>query len=127
MTNWMAVALGGAVGSSLRYFVGLGIASTSTISFPLATWIVNLLGSFLLAFLTPWLSAQLELSHAVRLLLTTGLCGGFTTYSTFNLEWTTMLAEGDTGQAAIYVALTALGCAGAALLGGWLARTFWVA
>lgn len=125
MTQWMAVALGGALGSSLRYFVGLGIAATTNASFPIATCIVNLLGSFLLAFLTPWLTSQLELSVVLRLLLTTGLCGGFTTYSTFNLEWTTLLAEGKTGTAAIYVALTGLGCAGAGLLGGWLARTWW--
>lgn len=127
MNQWMAVAFGGALGSSLRYLVGLVLAAHATSAFPLATWLVNLAGSFLLALLTPWLMSNLDFSTPIRLLWTTGLCGGFTTYSTFNLEWTTLMLDGKTGAAAFYVVATGLGCGGAGFFGGWLARTLWSA
>lgn len=125
MYQWLAVALGGALGSSLRYLVGLGLATGASGAFPLGTWVVNVLGSFLLALLSSGLTSHWDVSATLRLLLTTGLCGGFTTYSTFNAEWTGLFLEGKPGVATLYIAVTGIGCGCAGLLGGWLARTYW--
>ncbi len=113
--TWLAVAIGGAGGSVLRYAVGLLLART-TLAFPVGTLVVNVVGSFLIGLFARWLSTP-DLDAIWRVALTVGFCGGFTTFSTFSAELVAMAHEGRLLRAAVYViASVALGVA-ATLLG----------
>ncbi|WP_308549986.1 fluoride efflux transporter CrcB [uncultured Porphyromonas sp.] len=96
----LLVALGGALGSALRYLTALLLARHYTGSIPLATLVVNLVGCFLIGLLIGLCS---ETTH-LRLLFITGFCGGFTTFSTFTAESYTMFREGAYGLALLYIA-----------------------
>ena len=96
----LLVALGGALGSALRYFTALLLARHYTGSIPLATLVVNLVGCFLIGLLIGLCSETTPL----RLLSITGFCGGFTTFSTFTAESYTMFREGAYGLALLYIA-----------------------
>src|SRR4051812_40935639 len=80
------VALGGAVGSVIRYVVGVAVQSRSGLDFPAGTLLVNLTGSFLLGFLIHYALETPAITPELRGLLTTGFCGGYTTFSTFSYE-----------------------------------------
>lgn len=121
--DWLRAALivgaGGAAGSMLRYGVGALLARTTL---PIGTFSVNLLGSFLIAFLLFLSPSRVALSPEMRLLLATGLLGGFTTMSTFAYE-TLVLAEGaHWTRATFYVLATVMGSIGMALVGRVLAH-----
>lgn len=108
MMQILAVGLGGALGAMLRYLISLMLPYQE--GFPIATFTVNLIGSFALAFL---LSKQNLFKHTyMKLALTTGLLGAFTTFSTFSYETFTLLAAGEFIIAGSYV--------GSSLLGGLL-------
>ena len=96
----LLVALGGAIGSALRYLTALLLARHYTGSIPLATLAVNLVGCFLIGLLIGLCS---DTSH-LRLLFITGFCGGFTTFSTFTAESYSMFREGSYGLALLYIA-----------------------
>lgn len=116
----IAVFIGGGLGSVLRWLVGLAGKAWFGLSFPAGTLAANIVGSALLAFLARAGLEEREMSASVRLALTTGLCGGFTTYSTFNLETLEMLEDGHLVRGALYLGLTLVGCALGALAGFWL-------
>ena len=113
------VAAGGAVGSVLRYLVSVLAVELLGTAFPWGTLAVNVLGSLAIGVL-----GGLGVQGEMRLLLVTGLLGGFTTFSAFSLE-TGLLAERHAGLAAVYVAASlALGLA-AFFLSWRLARGAW--
>ena len=120
--RFLLVCLGGALGSGARYLVSLGAAAAFGIAFPYGTLIVNLAGSFLVAFLMHVSMTGEILSPEWRLLLTTGVMGGFTTYSTFNYETLGYFREGAWGVGMLNVAATLFGCLAAGLAGFALAR-----
>ena len=95
--NLLFVALGGAGGSVLRYLL-----SNINTSFPWGTFAVNVLGSFLIGLLVGLMSKGV-LSPEMKLLLVTGFCGGFTTFSTFANESFSMMKAGDVLLTALYV------------------------
>ena len=95
--NLLLVALGGAVGSVLRYLI-----SSINTSFPWGTFTVNVLGSLLIGLLVGFVSKGV-LSPEMKLLLVTGFCGGFTTFSTFASESFGMMKAGDVLLTALYV------------------------
>jgi len=111
------VALGGAVGSVARYLVGLTVQSRSGMEFPVGTLLVNLTGCLLLGFLAGYLLQTSAVSLEIRALLTTGLCGGYTTFSTFSYETVTLIQGSDWRRAALYVVLSVLGSLGATIIG----------
>lgn len=113
------IFLGGGAGSLLRYAVQLALHQRITpFLFPWATLSVNLLGSFFIGLFYAW-SARFNLSDDTRLLLTTGLCGGFTTFSTFSHEGMAMLRQGFYSTFILYVTLSVLLGISAAFAGGW--------
>jgi CrcB protein len=120
----MWVALGGAVGSVLRY--GVSQVCQRWTSAPLGTLVVNVVGCGLLAFLAERTSASLRLSDDLRLALTVGFCGGLTTYSTFNQEMLTLWRSHSgliaAWQAGVYVLGMFVLCALAAATGVWLSH-----
>jgi CrcB protein len=124
--HWLAVCVGGAIGSALRHGVGLLFQSrVGELSWlgglNGGTLVANLCGSLLLGIFA-WVFGSQESSTELRLLLTTGLCGGFTTYSTFNQETFSLLAKGQPGAAALYVGLTLCLCLGVGAVGFTAAR-----
>ena len=96
-------SLGGAVGTAARYLLTTVVQSRATTTFPVATWIINVTGSILLGFLMRYGLERSTAGPEVRLLLTTGFCGGYTTFSTFSYETARLIEDGDWRQGAAYV------------------------
>lgn len=92
MKDLIMVGIGGFVGSTLRYKVGILITSKASSGFPWGTFCVNLIGAFLIGLL---IASALKSQEIMMLLLVTGFCGGFTTFSTFALENLRLLQSGD--------------------------------
>jgi CrcB protein len=120
LANLSYVALGGAIGASLRYLVGIGVVRMLGHGFPLAIITVNVIGSFLMGVFVV-MAEQRGLTH-LRPLVMTGFLGGFTTFSAFSLEAVTLFERGETTQAALYVALSVGLSIGALILGLLIAR-----
>ncbi len=119
LINLSLVALGGALGASLRYGVGL-LAQRLGAGFPFGTVSVNLLGSFLMGVCFV-LSAKLDHPRFAPLMMT-GLLGGFTTFSAFSLDAVSLFERGDALLAGLYVALSVGLSIAALLLGAALTR-----
>ncbi len=98
--NVLLVALGGALGSVLRYLLS-GVNS----SWPWGTFVVNVMGSLLIGLLVGFVSKGV-LSPDMKLLLVTGFCGGFTTFSTFANESLGMMRAGDVMMSALYICVS---------------------
>jgi len=117
MIRFLLICLGGALGTGARYLIAIGVPRVLGTSFPYATLTVNVVGSFLLgAVMHVGLTTNL-MSPGLRLVLTTGVMGGFTTYSTFNYETMEYLREGAFRLAGVNVAATLLLCLLAGALG----------
>ncbi|HOP03847.1 MAG TPA: fluoride efflux transporter CrcB [Tenuifilaceae bacterium] len=100
------VALGGSAGSVARYLISVYVQRYSWISFPLGTFLVNVLGCLLIGFLYGVFQKGTVMSNEMRLLLTVGFCGGFTTFSTFANEGFTLLRGGEFVQFGVYTILS---------------------
>jgi len=95
--------LGGALGTAARYIVTTVVQSRVTTTFPVGTWLINVSGSILLGFLMRYGLERSTASPEIRLLLTTGFCGGYTTFSTFSYETARLMEDGDWRQSALYI------------------------
>jgi CrcB protein len=109
----------GGAGCVARYLVALAIGRRG---FPYATLIVNLVGSFLIAFILEWALLRKDIPANLQLALTTGFLGGFTTYSSFNAETTQLVLDGHAARGVANLCATVLGALAAGLLGLWVAR-----
>lgn len=123
LTNLGVVCVGSALGGGARYLVSLWAASRGWTQFPWATLIVNVTGCFLIMLIAT-IAAATTMPTNLRLFLTTGIMGGLTTYSTFDLETTMFLQSGARLSALIYVAATLVACFVAGLVGMAVARLF---
>jgi CrcB protein len=121
MRSLALVCLGGAVGSGARYLVALGAAGWIGVDFPHGTLAVNLVGSFLIG-LVQELAAASALSEESRLLLSTGVMGGLTTYSAFSYETMRLAQIGAWRAAAVNVLLTTVLCLALCVAGMAVAR-----
>ena len=116
MLNCLVVALGGGIGACLRYLIGL-IPLKESFTFPVKTLFINLLGCFVIGLIAAIAAKTTSLSPRTVLFIKTGLCGGFTTFSTFALETETLLKIGHIGLAILYVALSVVVGVGLAFAG----------
>lgn len=123
MMHILAVALGGALGASARYWISSWL-NTSDARLPLGTLSINVVGSLLMGVAFVLIMEKARLSPEMRPLLMTGLLGGFTTFSTFSLEAVTLLNEGHIGAALIYILLSVILCIAALYFGLWFTRLF---
>jgi CrcB protein len=124
VSRFLWTCFGGALGTGARYLVILAAPRLLGAGFPWGTLIVNVVGSFTMALIAGLGPNALWLTPSVRVALTTGLLGGFTTYSAFNQETLAALQAGQTGLAALYVASTLVVCLLAGLLGFAAGRAF---
>ena len=116
------IALAGAAGTLARYGVSLLCQERLGPDFPWGTLVVNVLGSFLIAAIMQWALSSESVSETTRLALTTGLMGGFTTYSAFNYETTALFQQGAWKTGVVNVAVTLVGGLVAGLAGALLVR-----
>ncbi|HYM92750.1 MAG TPA: fluoride efflux transporter CrcB [Chitinophagaceae bacterium] len=101
--NILLIGLGGGVGSIARYLCQKWFAENIQHPFPWGTFVVNILGCFLIGLIYAMAEKTTLLSPQTRLLLITGLCGGFTTFSTFAFENMNMLRSGDSLYVLLYI------------------------
>jgi CrcB protein len=120
----LAVFIGGGLGSLLRYWLSGLVHRWAGAGFPYGTLAVNVLGSFTIGLLMTLAMERIELPPTLRVFLTVGVLGGFTTFSTFSYEAIALFNEGSIGWMSIYVASTLLGCLIAAWLGLAIAKLF---
>jgi len=118
----LLIGLAGAVGTLVRYGVGLWAQKALGVGFPYSTLIVNVAGSFLIMFVAHTAFNTTLISQTMRLTLMTGFMGGLTTYSSFDYETTNLLRQGSWLLAGANVLLTLALCFGAGLGGLALAR-----
>jgi CrcB protein len=112
-----SVAIGAALGGLARYYLAGFIQQRAGADFPAGTLIVNITGSFLLGFVMGMALQTDLISPEVRVLLTTGFCGGYTTFSTFTYETVRLLEDGEYGRASLYVGASVVIAIGATFLG----------
>ena len=122
MIRVLLVFAAGGVGSACRYLLGARIQQAAGAAFPYGTLTINITGSLLIALILGLSARTSWLSDELRLLLTTGFCGGYTTYSTFNYESLALARDGAWGLAAAYVGSTLAGGLVAGIFGLWLSR-----
>lgn len=122
MQQVLAIAAGGALGAVLRFWMQTGAQGLFGRDFPYGTLAVNVLGSFGLGFLAIWLVAHWQASDELRLALTVGLLGSFTTFSTFSMETLTLIQQGAAVRAGLNIGLNVTLCLAAAWLGLLLAQ-----
>lgn len=102
--NILIVALGGATGSVCRYLLSMAVKNASNdTAFPIGTFVVNILGCFAIGMLSQ-MSVAASISDTTKLLLVTGFCGGFTTFSSYILETVSLSRSGDLSIAMLYIA-----------------------
>lgn len=99
----LAVALGGAAGSVLRFVVGVWSTRLWGPAFPWGTLIINISGSFLIGLLAELFALRWDVSQATRVFLIVGICGGYTTFSTFSLDAYALIQESQYAAAAGYI------------------------
>ncbi len=104
LKDFLMVGMGGALGSMLRYGVGLWLKPITT--FPAGTFVVNIAGSFLIGLIAGFAANDLKLQQHWQLFLAVGLCGGFTTFSAMSLEGLQMIQQQKFGFFLLYSVTT---------------------
>ncbi len=119
----LQIALGGAIGASLRYLVSSNLLRLLGTGFPYGTLTVNIVGSFLMGVFASWVALRGtgSLQHAAPFLMT-GILGGFTTFSAFSLETILLIERGEPRLAALYVGASVVCSVGSLFLGLALTR-----
>ena len=98
-----AVAVGGALGSVARYLVGIGSGKLFGTDFPWGTLIINVTGSFLIGAFVGLFAVKWDVSQTTRAFLTVGICGGYTTFSTFSLDAYYLMERGQSLASSAYI------------------------
>lgn len=101
--DYLIVFMGGGIGAALRHGVNLAAARLLGVGFPYGTLTVNVVGSLVMGLLAGYFAFRGEASQHWRLFLTTGILGGFTTFSAFSLEVGLLYERGQLGLALVYV------------------------
>jgi CrcB protein len=122
MYTYLAIAFGGALGALSRYWLTVSIERFNGTGFPLGTFMVNLLGSFLIGLLYIILAEKLSVAVQWRPVIITGFLGAMTTFSTFSLDALLLFQQGHYNTALFYVLSSVMICIFAAYVGMQIAR-----
>lgn len=124
MIETLLVFLGGGIGAALRHGVNLAAARGLGTAFPWGTFLVNVVGSLVMGLIAGWFAfrADAGLTQHARLFLTTGILGGFTTFSAFSLDAVLLWERNETGLAAAYVVGSVVLSLAGLLAGLWVVR-----
>lgn len=118
----VAIAVGGGLGSLARHFLSTGIYAVTGTGFPWGIFVVNVLGGFVMGLIVELGALKIDMSLETRAFLTTGILGGFTTFSTFSLDTALLIERGDWLSAALYMVGSVALSVGALFGGLWLVR-----
>jgi CrcB protein len=121
MGAWVAVALGGAIGSVGRFWLTGAMTALTGPRFPWGTLLINILGSLVIGLVAgiSLTAHRVSMHPDIRIFLMTGICGGFTTFSAFSLQTLELLQSGDTVPALGYAIGSVVLCV-VATYGGWV-------
>ena len=122
MYTYLAIAFGGALGALSRYWITVSIERFNGTGFPLGTFMVNLLGSFLISLLYILFAEKLSVADQWRPVIITGFLGAMTTFSTFSLDALLLFQQGHYNTALFYVLSSVMICIFAAYVGMQIAR-----
>lgn len=120
--NLLIVALGGGLGSALRYAVQEILHKQIENFAPYGTFVVNMIGCFLIGLFMGWAQSEKYLTESTNLLLISGFCGGFTTFSTFAMQSNELMLDQKPLQAILYIGLSVMVGMGLAYLGWKLVK-----
>jgi len=123
MKNYLIVFAGCGIGGALRHFANVWVPRVAGTNFPFHTLTVNVLGSFVMGVLAAYFALRSESSLAWKLFLTTGILGGFTTFSAFSLDTALLFERGTATMAITYVLVSVLASIGGLFLGLQLIRS----
>jgi CrcB protein len=116
---YLYVAIGGALGSMARFWLANTMAMLTGAEFPWGTLLINIIGSFVISFFGTLTGAspRFAVPNEARVFVTVGLCGGFTTFSSFSIQTLELVRTGQPGRAGLYVAASVVLCLAACALG----------
>jgi CrcB protein len=106
MQAYLIVFLGAGIGGAIRHGVNLAFMRLVGAGFPLSTMVINIVGSLVMGLCAGWFALKSDPGMHWRLFLTTGILGGFTTFSTFSLDAAVLYQRGQFGLAALYVGIS---------------------
>jgi len=122
LSFYLAIVLAGGSGALLRYLLGRSAVNLGWAALPFGTLIANVLGCFLMGFLSWLLLHKWQMSQQVQAVILTGFLGGFTTFSAFSLETLTLIQQGSSIKALLYVSLSVVLCLAMCFAGLLLAK-----
>jgi CrcB protein len=122
--NLILVFVGGGIGATARYGLQGMVYRVTGADFPYGTLVVNVLGSFLIGFLMASFEERFLVNPSLRVFLTIGILGGFTTFSSFSFETMALLRDGSYGLGLLNIASSVLVCLGATWLGIVMSKLF---
>jgi CrcB protein len=116
---YLYVAIGGALGSVARFWLANAMAMVTGAEFPWGTLLINIIGSFVISFfgMLTGSSPRFAVPNEMRVFVTVGLCGGFTTFSSFSIQTLELVRTGQPGRAGLYAAASVILCLAACALG----------
>jgi CrcB protein len=122
MRNMLAVAIGAALGANLRYLISIWATQRFGSGFPYGTLLINVTGCLVIGIVLTLAATKITLGEPLRLLIVTGILGGYTTFSSFGYEAFSLIGRGDWAGAALYMAGSLVLGLGAVFLGAGLVR-----
>lgn len=124
MVNYAVVFVGGGIGAALRYWLTGGVYRFVGADFPYGTLLVNILGCFLIGFMMTFFEERFSVQPTLRVFLTIGVLGGFTTFSTFSYETIALIKEGNALWGTANVVYSVLTCLGGCWIGSVIGKLF---
>jgi fluoride exporter len=121
-SNYLYVFIGGGIGTIFRYWLSGFIPRYTGSQFPYGILVVNVIGCFFIGFLMSALEERFVINPSLRIFLTIGILGGFTTFSTFSYETIAMLRDSELLRATLYVVLSIILCLGGTQIGSWIGK-----
>ena len=120
----LAIAIGGGLGSLGRHYLSTFIYAFTGTAFPWGIFVVNVLGGFAMGLIVELSALKLNIGPELRAFLTTGVLGGFTTFSAFSLDAALLIERGELASAGAYMVGSVVLSVGALFFGLWLVRSF---